>query len=212
MIHDPVECLQRLFPSEEDKVRVNRGIERLRQAKRIRLKSDNGTNVWFDKSDRPVFGQYGFAEEAGRWDHWPSAFQYTIPLEGRGDGTVVIDAGDVWYPPKRYFSAPVTMRFEKGVVVSIEGGARCRPHSRIHQRLARSGRLRNFTHRLGLASARFVECDHVPGSARHHWSRRAYRLREYAVCARRERYFRRQEYHRLPSGFCPEGAPFLPRR
>jgi 2,5-dihydroxypyridine 5,6-dioxygenase len=122
MIHDPVECLQRLFPSEEDKVRVNRGIERLRRAKRIRLESDNGTDVWFDKTDRPVFGQYGFAEEPGRWDHWPSAFQYTIPLEGVGEGTIVADAGDVWYPPKRYLSAPVTMRFENGAVVSIEGG------------------------------------------------------------------------------------------
>ncbi len=63
MIHDPVECLQRLFPSEEDKVRVQRGVERLRRAKRIRLESDNGTKVWFDKTDRPVFGQYGYAEE-----------------------------------------------------------------------------------------------------------------------------------------------------
>ena len=63
MIHDPVECLQRLFPSEEDKVRVQRGVERLRRAKRIRLELDNGTKVWFDKTDRPVFGQYGYAEE-----------------------------------------------------------------------------------------------------------------------------------------------------
>jgi 2,5-dihydroxypyridine 5,6-dioxygenase len=122
MVHDPVEALERMFPTEEDRARVERGIERMRKAKRIRLESDNGTDVWFDKVDRPVFGQYGYTDEAGRWDHWPSAFQYTIPTDGAGEGTVVLDAGDIWYPTKRHITAPVTLRFEKGVVVAIEGG------------------------------------------------------------------------------------------
>lgn len=122
MVHDPVEALQRLFPTPEDKERVERGMERLRRAKSIRLESDNGTNVWFDISERPIIGQYGYTDEPGRWDHWPGAFQYTIPTEGRGDGTLVLDPGDIWYPAKRFLSGPVTMRFEQGSVVRIEGG------------------------------------------------------------------------------------------
>ena len=122
MVHDPVEALERLFPTEQDKIRVERGVHRLQQAKRIRIESDNGTNVWFDKADRPVFGQYGYTDEPGRWDHWPSAFQYTIPVEGAGDGIVVLDPGDIWYPPKRFITTPVTLRFEAGTVTSIDGG------------------------------------------------------------------------------------------
>lgn len=122
MVHDPVEALERMFPTPEDKARVERGVERLERAKRIRLESDNGTNVWFDKTDRPVFAQYGYTDEPGRWDHWPSGFQYTIPTDGVGEGVVVLDPGDIWYPTKRHITTRVTMRFEQGAVVSIEGG------------------------------------------------------------------------------------------
>lgn len=122
LVHDPVEALTRLFPTPEDKARVQRGIARLNRAKTIRLESDNGTEVEFDMTGRPVIGQYGYTDEPGRWDHWPGAFQYTIPTEGKGEGKIVLDAGDIWYPAKRYLTSPVTMHFEKGAAVSIEGG------------------------------------------------------------------------------------------
>src|SRR5882757_1328977 len=122
MVHDPVECLQRLFPTLEDKVRVERGMERLKKGRKIHLESESGTNVTFDMTDRPVIGQWGFTDEPGRWDHWPGAFQYTIPTEGMGDGTLVMDVGDIWYPVKRFITTPVKMKFENGAVVAIEGG------------------------------------------------------------------------------------------
>lgn len=122
MVHDPVEALQRLFPTVEDKVRVERGMARLKKGRKIRLESDNGTNVTFDMTNRPVIGQWGFTDEPGRWDHWPGAFQYTIPTEGLGDGTLMLDAGDIWYPMKRFIGAPVKMTFQNGAVVAIEGG------------------------------------------------------------------------------------------
>ena len=122
MVHDPVEVLERLFPGEDDRARVERGAERFRQGKRIRLESDAGTDLWLDKTDRPVFIQYGYTDEPGRWDHWPSAFQYTIPTEGLGEGALVLEPGDIWYPPKQFIRTPVTLTFERGAVVSIEGG------------------------------------------------------------------------------------------
>ena len=121
MVHDPVETLERLFPTDEDEARVKRGGERYAKAKIIRLESDAGTDVWFDKADRPIFLQYGYTDEPGRWDHWPSAFQYTIPTESVGEGTLVLAPGDIWYPPKQFIRTPVTLTFEKGAVVSIEG-------------------------------------------------------------------------------------------
>jgi 2,5-dihydroxypyridine 5,6-dioxygenase len=122
MVHDPVEALMRLFPTQEDKARVEKGMDRLRKARRIRLESDSGSNVWFDMTGRPVIGQYGFTDEPGRWDHWPGAFQYTIPHEGRGEGILIMDPGDIWYPAKRFITTPVTMQFENGAVVDISGG------------------------------------------------------------------------------------------
>jgi 2,5-dihydroxypyridine 5,6-dioxygenase len=122
MVHDPVEALERLFPTQEDKARVEKGMERLKATKQIRLESDSGTDVWFDMTGRPIIGQYGFTDQPGRWDHWPGAFQYTIPNEGMGDGTLIMDPGDIWYPAKRFITTQVKMRFENGAVVSIEGG------------------------------------------------------------------------------------------
>jgi 2,5-dihydroxypyridine 5,6-dioxygenase len=122
MVHDPPEALERMFPTDEDEDRVKRNAERLRRGRRIRLESDNGTDLWFDKTDRPVMEQFGYTAEPGRWDHWPSAFTYTIPSEGAGEGTLVIDAGDIWYPPKRFISSRVELHFENGRVVGIDGG------------------------------------------------------------------------------------------
>lgn len=122
MVHDPVEVLERLFPEDGDKERVQRHAERMRKAKRIRLESDNGTDAWFDMEGQPVIEQWGWTDQPGRWDHWPGAFQYTSPTEGLGEGVIVLDAGDIWYPPKRYLTTPVRMTFEQGAAVSIEGG------------------------------------------------------------------------------------------
>jgi 2,5-dihydroxypyridine 5,6-dioxygenase len=122
MVHDPVEVLERLFPEDGDKERVQRHAERMRKAKKIRLESDNGTDAWFDMEGQPVIEQWGWTDQPGRWDHWPGAFQYTSPTEGVGEGVIVLDAGDIWYPPKRYLTTPVRMTFEQGAAVSIEGG------------------------------------------------------------------------------------------
>jgi 2,5-dihydroxypyridine 5,6-dioxygenase len=121
MVHDPVEALERMFPTDEDKERIQRHGQRLREAKRVRVQSDNGTEVWFDKTDRPVIEQWGWTDEPGRWDHWPGAFAYTAPTEGMGEGVIVLDPGDIWYPPKSYLTTPVKMTFENGAAVKIEG-------------------------------------------------------------------------------------------
>ncbi|MDX6512726.1 MAG: 2,5-dihydroxypyridine 5,6-dioxygenase [Gaiellaceae bacterium] len=122
MVHDPVEVLERLFPEDEDKVRVQKHAKRMRKAKRIRLESDNGTDAWFDMDGQPVIEQWGWTDEPGRWDHWPGAFQYTSPTEGLGEGVIVLDPGDIWYPPKRYIADPVKITFEGGFATKIEGG------------------------------------------------------------------------------------------
>jgi 2,5-dihydroxypyridine 5,6-dioxygenase len=126
MVHDPVEALERMFPTEEDRELVKRHAARLREAKTIRLESDNGTDAWFDKTEQPVIEQWGFTDEPGRWDHWPGAFQYTAPTEGVGEGVIVVEPGDIWYPPKTYLTDSVKITFEKGFATKIEGGVDAR--------------------------------------------------------------------------------------
>jgi 2,5-dihydroxypyridine 5,6-dioxygenase len=122
MVHDPVEVLERMFPTEEDRTLVKAHAQRLREAKTIRLESDSGTDAWFDKTDATVIEQWGFTDEPGRWDHWPGAFGYTSPTEGVGEGKIVIAPGDIWYPAKAYIHEPVEITFEKGFATKIEGG------------------------------------------------------------------------------------------
>ena len=52
-----------------------------------------------------MIGQWGFTDEPGRWDHWPGAFQYTSPTEGKGKGVIVVEPGDIWYPTKTYLTS-----------------------------------------------------------------------------------------------------------
>jgi 2,5-dihydroxypyridine 5,6-dioxygenase len=122
MVHDPVEVLERLFPTEDDRTLIKAHGQRLREGRTIRLESDAGTNVVFDKTDQVIIEQWGFTDEAGRWDHWPGAFCYTCPTEGVGEGVIVVEAGDIWYPAKTYISDPVTITFEGGFATKIEGG------------------------------------------------------------------------------------------
>ena len=122
MVHDPVEVLERMFPTEDDRQLVKRHAARLRDAKKIQLESDTGTEAEFDKTEAPVIEQWGFTDEPGRWDHWPGAFQYTSPTEGIGEGVIVIDPGDIWYPAKVYIHEPVRITFEGGFATKIEGG------------------------------------------------------------------------------------------
>jgi 2,5-dihydroxypyridine 5,6-dioxygenase len=72
---------------------------------------------------RPVSGrpEYGFVDEPGRWDHWPSGFVLTWPNEGAVNGTIVID-GDILLPQKSYAADPVKLTVRDGYVTAIEGG------------------------------------------------------------------------------------------
>ncbi len=83
-VREPDDCLIRLLPNEEVRARTIRGGERLRQAKRIRITSEDGTDLTMSKADRPVSIQYGMADKPGRWDHWPTGLITTHG--GRGDG------------------------------------------------------------------------------------------------------------------------------
>ena len=119
---EPPEVLARIFPTLEDKVRVQTAEKYLKQAKSMHVTSKAGTDFYAPLGQYPSVTEYGFADEPGRWDHWPSGFLFTWPNENTAEGTLVLDIGDILLPFKNYVREKVTLEVEKGFITKIHGG------------------------------------------------------------------------------------------
>lgn len=118
---EPPDVLARIMPSLDDKRRVKAAEARLKGAKTMGVTSDAGTELRVELGEYPVLTEYGFADEPGRWDHWPSGFLATWPNEGSANGTVVLDRGDIVFPFKAYVKTPIRMTVRDGYIRKIEG-------------------------------------------------------------------------------------------
>lgn len=119
---EPPEILARLVPSREDREKVLKAAKQLEAASRMHVQSSAGTDLHCPLGDYPILKEYGFVDEPGRWDHWPSGFLATWPNEGGTNGKIVLDRGDILLPMKCYVQEPVTLTVKAGYVTSIEGG------------------------------------------------------------------------------------------
>ncbi|MBL0420018.1 2,5-dihydroxypyridine 5,6-dioxygenase [Ramlibacter sp. AW1] len=120
---EPPEILARLVPTMEDYQRVQAGIRLLQDRRLMRVTSAAGTDLRLPLGEYPVTGEYGFVDQPGRWDHWPSGFVFTWPNEGGAEGRIVLDKGDILLPQKSYVTEPITLTVTAGFVTRIEGGA-----------------------------------------------------------------------------------------
>jgi len=118
---EPPEVLMRLLPSEDDRARVQAAAAILAQGRTLTVQSAAGTDVRFTLGQYPVIEEYGFVDRPGRWDHWPSGFLFTWPNEGKSEGRIVLDRGDILLPQKRYLAEPVTLTVKQGYVTAIDG-------------------------------------------------------------------------------------------
>ena len=119
---EPPEVLARLVPTEDDRTRVLAAGRRLSAAREMHVTSAAGTDLRCALGEYPLLEEYGFVDEPGRWDHWPSGFLATWPNEGSGQGRVVLDRGDILLPMKGYLASPITLEVRDGYVRSISGG------------------------------------------------------------------------------------------
>ncbi len=119
---EPPEVLARLVPTAADRNRVLAASEKLGQAKLMHISSSAGTDFYCPLGDFKPISEYGFVDEPGRWDHWPSGFTLTFPNDGEAYGRIVIDRGDILLPQKEYVREPVEMTIEGGYASRIEGG------------------------------------------------------------------------------------------
>lgn len=121
MAVEPPEVLVRLVPTAADRERVLAAGERLGRAKEMHIVSDAGTDLHCPLGEFPVVSEYGFVDEPGHWDHWPSGFVLTWANEQGTHGRIVIDRGDILLPQKSYVTTPIVLTVENGFATRIEG-------------------------------------------------------------------------------------------
>jgi 2,5-dihydroxypyridine 5,6-dioxygenase len=119
---EPPEVLVRMIPTAEDRQAVLQAAEILEVAREMRVVSDAGTDIRLPLGSYPLLKEYGFVDEPGRWDHWPSGFVATWPTDNSAQGTIVLDRGDIWTPWKSYLQSPIELMVREGYVTKIEGG------------------------------------------------------------------------------------------
>jgi 2,5-dihydroxypyridine 5,6-dioxygenase len=120
---EPPEVLARLLPDEDQRRRAEASLRLVQGASRIRITSAAGTDVTYELGDLAPFCQYGYSDEPGRWDHFPSTHVVHCGNEDGVGGRVVLKPGDVVLPFGRYVTDPITIEIERGFVASIVGGA-----------------------------------------------------------------------------------------
>jgi 2,5-dihydroxypyridine 5,6-dioxygenase len=119
---EPPEVLARLVPTEGDRERVLAAAKKLEGAKEMHIVSEAGTDLRCALGEFPVISEYGYCDEPGRWDHWPSGFVLTWPDERKTNGRIVLDRGDILLPQKYYLQDPVQLTLKDGYCTKIEGG------------------------------------------------------------------------------------------
>ena len=119
---EPPEVLTRLVPTLEDRERVLAARARIAGSKEMHIVSAAGTDFRCPLGEFEPIAEYGFVDEPGRWDHWPSGFALTFPNEGRASGRIVIDRGDILLPQKCYVQERIELTVEDGFATRIAGG------------------------------------------------------------------------------------------
>lgn len=119
---EPPEVLARMLPTEQDKQRVLAAAAVLEKASMMTVKSAAGSDFRAPLGQYPTVTEYGFADNPGRWDHWPSGFLFTWPNEEQAEGILSLDIGDILLPFKSYAREKITLEIEKGFVTTIHGG------------------------------------------------------------------------------------------
>jgi 2,5-dihydroxypyridine 5,6-dioxygenase len=120
-VMEPDDCLKRLMPTPELRARSLAGGKVMEAGHTLRVTSEAGTDLILDKAGRPAMVQYGMADVAGRWDHWPSGTVSCAPLEDKVEGVLRVNVGDILLPLGRYASEPITIEVRDGRIVDIRG-------------------------------------------------------------------------------------------
>jgi 2,5-dihydroxypyridine 5,6-dioxygenase len=123
MVIEPRATLTRMFPTADQRRRVEASAELLRNAQALRMTNAAGTDVTYELGRYGVMEVYGYTDTPGRWDHWPAGFVLTGAGDELVSGKVVVDAGDIIVAPfGRYLTERIEFTIESGYVQDVRGG------------------------------------------------------------------------------------------
>jgi leucyl aminopeptidase (aminopeptidase T) len=88
---------------------------------KVHVTSPGGTDLWLDITGRHGFSEPGFAHAAGSFASPPNIEANVGPLEGKTQGTLVVDAS-VSHPALGLISQPIQITIENGYASRIDGG------------------------------------------------------------------------------------------
>src|SRR3954454_12169860 len=117
---ESIDNLQRLFPTADQRRRVEVSEELIAKAKTLRFTNAAGSDITYKLGNYPVMTEYGYTDEPGRWDHRPAGFLFTGGDDDGVDGKVVVDRGDIIITPfKKFVEEPVEITIENGLVQDV---------------------------------------------------------------------------------------------
>ncbi|GAA2357675.1 hypothetical protein [Dactylosporangium salmoneum] len=122
-VAEPNDVLERLMGGPELRAVVESGGRKLKAGSTLRVSSAAGTDLTADISGEnlPITHQWGYVDEPGRWDHWPSGFVACFPKDRTAEGRIVLQPGDALIPWQRYVREPVTIEVSKGFITAVVG-------------------------------------------------------------------------------------------
>jgi len=88
-------------------------------AKEIVVKTNGGTDLSFSLVDRKGMSEAGLYTEKGAWGNLPAGEAYSTPLEGTGNGKLVVEKG--WHPNLK---ESMTIVFKDGSATEVLGGGK----------------------------------------------------------------------------------------
>lgn len=120
-IREPFDILVKNFPTEDLRRRIEFGEMLLGEAKTLRIASSAGTDATFEMGGYRVMTQYGYTDTPGRWDHMGTGQVLSQAHDGKVNGTVVVQPGDLITAFMRYVETPIRLTIKDGYVTDIAG-------------------------------------------------------------------------------------------
>ena len=115
------EILERTEPKAEDAVKLQIGIQMLREAAEMRVTSAAGTDLTVDLRGAPCGGTAGFGTSPGAVAHWPGGLCLAFPGKDAVNGRIVMDVGDMNLTFKTFLTSRIDFTIERDFVTAIRG-------------------------------------------------------------------------------------------
>jgi len=115
------ETLERVATDASMKDRVQLGASLLNASETLHISSKAGTDLVVKLEGSMNQGAWGFCDEPGHLDVWPSGMVTCFPAAATVNGRLVMDRGDCNLTFKRYLEEPVRLTFEDDFITNIEG-------------------------------------------------------------------------------------------